>query len=190
MMVMTFCSTPAAFTVTMPVRDDADVLALTLTVTVPLLLPPPGPTVNHETLAPSVHSVLDVTVNVFSSPAAVKSSEEAETERVGLGVDVADAWVIVIVFTSTPVALTLMVAARNDADVLASAATVTVPLLLPDAGVMVNHATLALTVQFVLDVTVNVFSSPAAAKSRVGVDMERAGVGVVEPSTVTSQVAL
>ena len=67
--------------------------------------------------------------------------------------------------------LTVIVAVRGNADGLASAVTVIVPVFVPDDAERVSHVAVPmLTVQFVLDVTVNELFPPAARKLSVAVD--------------------
>lgn len=69
--------------------------------------------------------------------------------------------------------------------VLAAAVTVTVPLLLPEVGDIFAQSPLQLTVQLILDVTVNVSASPAAAKLSGSNEMDKAGVGAAACVTLT-----
>ena len=150
--------TPVALTVTITVRSLVVVLAAAVKVTVPSPLPEAGDTVNHTALLLTVQLVLDVTVHVFCSPPAIKLNDDGETIRVGA------ACVTLMVCEVTPVPLTVTVAVRWLAVVLAAAVKVTVPSPLPEAGAIVSHAALLLTVQLVLDVTVHVFCSLLAIK--------------------------
>jgi len=69
-----------------------------------------------------------------------------------------------------------MVAVRWDDDELEEAVTVTIPLLEPDSGDTVSHvAALLLTVQLILEATVNVFCSPDARNSRDVSDTVKTG---------------
>jgi len=79
-------------------------------------------------------------------------------DKVRVGSEEVPVCVTVMVLAVTPVPLIVMVAVRAFAAVLAEAVTVTVPLFEPETGETVSHVgALLLTVQFVLDVIVNVF---------------------------------
>ena len=76
----------------------------------------------------------------------------------------------------TPVPLTVMIATRAVVLVLAATVTDIVPLFEPEVGEMVSHSgALLLTVQFVLEVIVNVCCCPVAAKTIPLVDKVRFG---------------
>jgi hypothetical protein len=80
----------------------------------------------------------------------------------------------VMVLSSTPVPLTVMIAVRSDAPELAGAVSVTVPSFEPDAGAIVSHdEALLLTAQlFVFDMMVNDCSPPASGKVIELVEMD------------------
>ena len=153
----------APLTVTVASRVMTDVLAVAVTLTVALPFPEAGDTVHHDASLLTVHPALVVTVKVFCSPATAKLSDVGETDRL---VDGAAVCVTLIVFAATPVPLMVTVAVRCVVEVFATAATVTVPLLFPEAGDTVHHAALLLTVQLVFDVIVKVFCSFEAEKLR------------------------
>ena len=89
--------------------------------------------------------------------------------------------VTLIVCVVTPVPLTVIDAVSGLVVVLAAAVTVIVPLLLPDAGDTVSQDALPLsTVQFVLEVILNVFCSPS--KTKLSEDSETVKVGVEVPA--------
>ena len=99
--------------------------------------------------------------------------------------NVASACVMLTVCGVTPVPATVTVVVRGLVPVLAAAVTVTVPLLLPEAGDIVAHESLLLTVQSVLAVIINDCCPPDAVKlSSVGSTVS-VGIGVeVAPSCV------
>jgi uncharacterized protein involved in cysteine biosynthesis len=138
------------------------------------LFPDVAETVSHVSLLLIVQFVLDVIANDFCSPAAVKTSEAGETDRVGVG-DAA-ACVTLMDCAGTLVPLTVTVAVRWVVAVFAAAVTVIVSSLLPDVAETVSHVSLLLIVQLVVDVIANDFCSPAAIKESA--DSDKVSVGV------------
>lgn len=69
-------------TVMVAVRWLVVVLAMAVTVIVPLLLPEAGVTAHHDSLLVTFHPVFDVIVTVFCSPEAAKSNVDNDTDRV------------------------------------------------------------------------------------------------------------
>ena len=78
--------TPIPLTVIVAVRGVVAILAVVVTVTVPLLLPEVEVTVAQVASLLTVQSVLDVILNDFCSPAEVTFSEFVETDSMGAGV--------------------------------------------------------------------------------------------------------
>ena len=158
---------PLPVTPTIPPRVDADGLAAAVRVTVPLFKPEDGVTVSQVRLLLTDQLVFDVTLNVLFSPTATKFSADSDKLKVAA----TPACVIAMVCGVNPVPLTVIVAVRGNADGLASAVTVIVPVFVPDDAERVSHVAVPLlTVQFVLDVTVNELFPPAARKLSVAVD--------------------
>jgi len=178
-MVTVRAVTPGPLTVIVAVRDAAPVLAVTVTVTVPLLFPVAGETVAHVWLLATVQPVtFDVTLNVCEPAALEKSSVLVDTLSVDAGV--APSCVMVTVRDVTPGPLTVIVAVREVAPVLAVTVTVTVPLLFPVAGATVAHVWLLATVQPVtFDVTLNVCEPASLEKSSAEVDTLSVDAGAV-----------
>ena len=59
-------------------------LAVALTVTIPLFVPEDGETVSHVSLLPTVQFVFEVMSNVIFSAVEAKLSEVADTVKLGL----------------------------------------------------------------------------------------------------------
>jgi len=137
------------------VRSETDVLAVALTVIVPLFDPEDGDTVSQEeALLTAVQLVLEVTVKVPCWIGAVKLNEDCETVSTG----VAPACVTTM-FCDNPFPLRVRVAVRGDKDVLTVVLTVTVVSFMPADGVTTSHVAEFLVIdQLVLDVTLKVFS--------------------------------
>ena len=118
-----------------------------------LLLPDVELVVSHATLELIVQAILELTV-MLNLPAAVPTAWV-------LGVTVSEAgaaWVIVAVRVM-PLPVKVKVPVRA-VPVLAVKLATTVPLLLPEFGLMVSHAALELTLQATLEVTL-MFAVPA-----------------------------
>lgn len=119
----------------------------------PLLLPDVGLVVNHAAFEVTVQEMLELTV-MLKLPAVLV------TDWV-VGVTLSEAgaaWAIVAVrVIPPPVKVSVPVRA---VPVLAVKLAVTVPLLLPEFGLMVSQVALELTVQATLDVTL-MFAVPA-----------------------------
>ena len=173
--LMVCAVTPVPLIVIVAVRADTSVLADAVTVTAPLFVPEAGETVSHAgALLFTVQLVLEVIINVFCWLSDVKLIELVEIINSVL-VELPDCKTV-MVCAVTPVALTVMVAVRAVAAVLAEAVTVTVALFVPEAGETVSHVgALLLTVQSVLDVTVKDCSCPAVAKLIEAVDSVSVG---------------
>ena len=151
------------------VRENAVVLAATVTVIVPLFDPATGETVNHGELLRASQFVLDSIVNVMDSPEGEKLIEVRDKVKYSA----VPSCVTLMVCVRSP-ALTVMVAFRSIAEGLAVALTVTVPLLEPEDGKTVSQdVSLLLTVQLVLDSIANVFSSDDDKKVNEVVDADR-----------------
>ena len=119
----------------------------------PLLLPDVGLVVNHAAFEVTVQEMLELTV-MLKLPAVLVTDWVAGVTLSEAGA----AWVIVAVrVIPPPVKVKVPVRA---APVLVVKLAATVPLLLPEFGLMVSHAALELTVQATLDVTV-MFALPA-----------------------------
>jgi hypothetical protein len=126
-----------------------------------LFEPEAGLTVSHVCELETVHATLDVTEKVAVLAAAVTLNVAGLTDNVL--VEPATACVTVTVCAVTPVPEIVTVADRVDVPVFACAVTVTVALFEPDAGLTVNHVWLLVTVQAILEVTLNVAVLLAAA---------------------------
>ena len=175
-MLMVCDDTSVPLMVRVAVREVAPVLAEAVTFTVPSLEPDDGETVSHEaSLLPTVQLVLEAIVNDCCSPAAEKSIEVVEMYRAGVSV-AATCCVMLTVRDDTPDPLTVTVAVREEAPVLAAAVMVTVPLFEPLAGETVSHEASLPTSQLVFELMLNDCCSPAAEKSRDVTDTVRAGV--------------
>jgi hypothetical protein len=158
---LTVCVTPPPVKITVAVRAAPVLFAAAVTAAVPLPLPEDGETVAQEAELPTVQLMSDVTVTVSAPPEAVKLNAACETVRDGEGVPAA-ACVTVTACKGTPPPLNIIVAVRA-APLFAAAVTVTAPLLLPDDGETVAQASVLLTFQPVLDVTVTVVVPPEEA---------------------------
>ena len=166
MMLIVCVVTPVALTVIVAVLCVTLGLAAAVNVTVPLLAPVAGETVNQVSLLPTVQFVLEVMLNDCCPETEEKLSAFGDTVSVG----VAPACVTLMVCAVTPVPLTVIVAVRCVVPVLAAAVTVTVPLFVPVDGETVSHVSLLPTVQFVFEVMLNDCCPATVVKLSVFVD--------------------
>ena len=178
--------TPSPLTVIVAVRCDVPVLVAALTVTVPLLEPVAGATVSHVSLLLTIQFIFEVMSKVLFSAVEEKLSEVADTVKVG--VSVAPGCVTLMIWEVTPEPLTVIVAVRCVASVLAVALIVTEPLFAPEDGETVNHvgASCAI-VQFVLEVILNDCCPASDVKLSEVVDSAKDGK---VPSCVTLMVCV
>jgi hypothetical protein len=134
-------------TVTVPVRKVVPVFAVTVTASVPLLLPEVGVTVIQLASSVTVHVELEVTDAFWLPDALVKVRLVGETERVQDGSCVT----LIILVVLHPETVTVPV--RKVAPVFAVTVTVSVPLLLPEVGVTVIQLASSVTAHDELEVT-------------------------------------
>ena len=128
--------------------------------------------------------MLDVILNVCCSPTAEKSIVVVDMCRAGVS-EAAACCVTVTARVGAPTPLTVMVAIRGDAPVLAAAVTVTVPLSAPPVGETISQPASLPTVQFVLEATVKIFCSPTSEKSRILVETVKVNVSATVACCVT-----
>ena len=175
---------PPPVTVTVAVLELVPVLAAAVTVIVALPEPDDWDTVSQvaDPLL-TVQFVLEVMLNVFCSCPEEKLSEVSDTDRAGVGGPAC----VTLIFSVFPAPVTVTVPIRSAEALLAAAVTVMVALFEPEDCESVSHVyDPLLTVQFVLEVTVNVFDSPDSAKFSEVADTDR--VGVALPDCVMSRV--
>ena len=91
-----------------------------------------------------------------------------------------------IIRDTLSVPLTVIVAVLVVASLLVAAVTVITPSLLPEAGDIVIQLTSLLTVQLILDVIVNVFTSRSAVK--LSKECETVSEGAIIPSLIVPKV--
>ena len=151
---------PPPVTVMVPERDVVVLLAVAVTVNVPLLLPLAGETVSHEVaLLLAVHETFDVTATVNEPAVAATFWLDLSSVR-----NAPAASCVTATVRERPPPVTVIVPERDEVAVLAVAVTVNVPLLLPLAGETVNHEVallLAVHETFDVTVTVNVLATDA-----------------------------
>ena len=123
-------------TVIVAVRCVVPVLAVALTVTVPLFAPEVGETVNHVGASfATVQLVFEVMLNDCCPASDVKLSEVVDSAKDGK----VPSCVTLMVCVITPVASTVIVAVRCVMSVFSVAVTVSVPLFAPVAGETVSQ---------------------------------------------------
>jgi len=132
-------------TVITPVLGAVPVLAVTLTVIIPLFEPLAGVTVNHDVASLRVvHATLDLTsISIFCA-VCVGFHLSASTSSIG------DCCVISIVLVNPP-PVTMILPVRDEVPVLAVTPTVSVASFEPLAGATESHTALLLAVQSTLD---------------------------------------
>ena len=149
-----------AVTVIVPVREEVEVLADAVILTLPLFEPDDDERVSHDTLLLTDQLTLDVMLILCEEPDAVKLNDDGETVKTGTR---ASCVTIIVSFVLTPI-LTSIVAVLTEVEVLAAAVTLIVVFLEPDVSDTVIHEALLLTFHVVLEVMVNSFSSEDEAK--------------------------
>ena len=118
---------PLAENVIFPVREDVDVFAATLNVTLPFPLPDVVPSVSHDASFDTVHDVFDVTEMLLLELAAEPTDLlVGEIESTGSGGGVGPC-VTVHTLGSQPVAENVILPVRDDVDVFAAALNVMLP---------------------------------------------------------------
>jgi hypothetical protein len=160
--MLTVRSMPPPLTVRVAVRWIVAVFASAVTLIGPSLLPEAGETVIQAASSLAVQLTLEVTATIVVEPADAKSSVAGKTVS-----EAAAAACVMLTVRSMPPPLTVIVAVRVPVVVLASAVTLIVSSLLPEAGETVIHAASSLAVQLTLEVTATDSVEPAAAKSSV-----------------------
>ena len=125
-------------------------------VSVALLFPLVGLTVNQAASSLTVQLTLDVTLNVVLPNALVTGWSGGVTVNTGGGASCVTVTVLVI-----PSPVTVIVPVLELVVVFSVYVAVSVSLLLPLAGLTVNQAASSLTVQLTFDVTINVVSPDA-----------------------------
>ena len=143
-------------------REDTDVLAVTLTLIVALLEPEDLSTVHQLVLLlETVHDPFEVIVNVLLSEAGVYESLST------LNLSCVPSWVTFTCFVISP-ALTVMIASREDSDVLSVTLTLIVALSEPeDLSTVHQLGLLLVTVHDEFDLIVNVSLPFALVKDMV-----------------------
>jgi hypothetical protein len=179
---------PPPLTVIVAVRDALPLLAVAVTVMVPLFEPDAAETVAHDAVLLTVHVTLDETVIACAPPFAAKSSEDGETDSVGAGAGVPACVILTVRLMLLP--LTVIVAVRDALPLLAVVVMVIVPLSEPDVAETVAHDAVLLTVHATLDETVIDCAPPVATKFSDDGETDSVGAGAGVPACVMSTVRL
>jgi hypothetical protein len=166
---------PSPLTVTVAVRSDVKELIEDETVIVLSPEPEVGETESHDSLLLTFQRVLEVMENDFCSLEYEKLNDSSDTFREG-----SNSPCVMLIVCVIPSPLTVIVAVRWNLTAFSIAVIVTVPLPEPECvenSSQPSASSSQLTVQLVLDVTVNDASPPENGKASESGDTSNVGEG-------------